>query len=102
MNRAREEIAEMTFQDKIQQIIDNYDSTAPIEMPCPHCQATKDILDVVKQWAISERSTLENIREELSLKKPNDKAGVIILGAKIKMLQQVIDKCHFREAQDDS
>ena len=85
------------FQDEIQKLIDGYDSTLPIEDPCPHCQITKDILSVVRSWAIDKRAEYELKRNEQKMQKPKDINTIIILGAKIKAFQQMIDNCQWED-----
>ena len=89
----------MTLQEEIQKLIDNYDSTTPIDDPCSHCQITKDILKVFEKWAIEKRAIYDKKREVVKRDDPNNIANLIVLGTKVKAFQNVIDKCQYHEVK---
>lgn len=52
----------------------------------------KEGIKEVVEWAIKERQNLQKKKTEQKIRKPDDVANQIILGAKAKAFQQVIDK----------
>ena len=54
---------------------------------------SKAQLKKVAEWGIAERQRLKEKRVKQKISKPNDLTTQIIIGAKMKVLQQVIDKC---------
>jgi len=66
-----------------------------------YCQLSVDMghwgaikqLEKVRDWAVEKRCELELKRENHKLIRPKEITGTIILGAKIKAIQQIIDKC---------
>ena len=68
----------------------------PDDDTCTKCIANC-ILAVMRNWAIKQRAKYDAKREKSKIDDPQNTQNLIVLGAKVKAFQQVIDKCHFVE-----